>query len=245
MLNWEAQEVLDKRFKIEKEKRELLEVSQAETQDSVSSVRGVVSQVSRNASRLQGTLPRAINELYDASTMSQVEATQHRRYNSVLTLKLSALQEDVVRQGEALAGNIYLYTDLTSVDVSAADLNTALSGTYKKELMVSLVSTATIDEQTYHSTHSWANIPVVLSSSIFSDPDIDIPMIKNFSDPDMDLAFYVGILHAYVMFDTDAGTTKTYTSGNYVSLEVKVSTDDKLKSGCYVEPIVVTYNVIT
>ena len=55
--------------------------------------------------------------------------------------------------------------------------------------------------------------------------------------------FLYGELSLTVIFDTDAGATKTYVAGETVTVNIKVAADNKLL-GYTISDITKTYNVI-
>jgi len=101
---------------------------------------------------------------------------------------------------------------------TAASLNGAASGANaaKHLLAVSLQSVK-------GDKHVWASFsPIVTVSEFVADADVSAPTITNTPK------FSKGSALIELAFDVDAGSTKVYTAGDYIEVEVKVMSDNKL-----------------
>ena len=106
------------------------------------------------------------------------------------------------------------------IKVSAADLNAAAVGTYKRTVSVRL------NTNIAGVYNTWAQFtpPVpVPSKGDVADVDISAPTVEG--TPKL----VNGIMDVVLVFDTDAGATKTYVDGEQMSLgSIKVASDDKM-----------------
>jgi hypothetical protein len=141
--------------------------------------------------------------------------------------------EEIV--GAALGEDVELaLVDGTAAeDISAAALNAAAATTFTKEFAVQLQTTAGI-------IHRWANhAPTVTPAESCTDTEIGDPAVTQVGGATA--AFATGMLSLVVTFDTDAGATKTYQSGDSLTVTVDVSGVPILAN---VSNFVKTYNVI-
>ena len=166
--------------------------------------------------------------------------TRHSNEQQALIANLTT---ELNRQGQALSGNIKLYEAVGEEEISAALLNAAAAGTFEKELLVSLVSEVIDGETTHQFVHPWALFPVVQSAEVVADEDIVAPTVEMWDDDEATLAFANGVLHMRVIFDTDAGVTKTYAAEDEVTVTVKTASDSKLL-GWPIADLVKTYTVV-
>src|SRR5574342_15185 len=114
--------------------------------------------------------------------------------------------------GAALSADLLVVvSDPNPEDVAAVQLNAAPAGTFTRSFQARLVTASGL-------LHSWANILPALVPSVFSsDPDILPPTLPG--SP----ALVAGMITVLVVFDTDAGATKTYVAGDTVTVAVMVS----------------------
>jgi hypothetical protein len=116
-------------------------------------------------------------------------------------------------------------------DITAAALNAAAAGTLTRMFDVRL-GTAT------GHAHEWAAfVPVVTPAEVVTDGDVLAPTVVGTP------AFRAGIARVTVIFDTDAGATKTYAPGDLATVSVKTKADNTLL-GWSVAAVTKTYNVI-
>lgn len=138
----------------------------------------------------------------------------------------------LARLEDALAGSLALVIlPPNPEDVVAADLNAAAAGSFTRVFTAELQTTA-------GAVHEWAAfIPTLVPSEVVVDPDVGPPTIVGVP------TFAAGFLTVELIFDTDAGATKTYAPGDVVTVQVKVSPTDTLL-GYTVASVTKTYNVI-
>lgn len=118
-------------------------------------------------------------------------------------------------------------------DVSAAALNAAAAGTFKRTFVAALRTKVTKE------SHNWSNSPMVVTSGeAVADVNVGVPVVTPASPK-----FDSGRLLLTVTFDTDAGATKTYVAAESVTVEVKVAADNKLL-GFTVASVTKTFNVV-
>ena len=196
------------------------------------------NRVKQLSSFLDSCTVKADQALNNAVALSS-NLTRHSNEQQALIANLTT---ELNRQGQALSGNIKLYESIGEEEISAALLNAAATGTFEKELLVSLVSEVVDGETTHQFVHPWALFPVVQSAEIVADPDIVAPTVKMWDDPLAALAFSSGVLHLRVIFD-DAGVTKTYAAEDEVTVTVKTASDSKLL-GWPIADLVKTYTVV-
>lgn len=137
--------------------------------------------------------------------------------------------------GAALGEDIemVLVEGTASEDITAAELNAAAAGECTCEFAVRLQTASAV-------LHNWADFaPTVTPAESCTDVDIGAPTITQIGGGTA--AFVTGILSVIVTFDTDAGATKTYQSGDSLTGTVDV-TGLAICSG--VSNFVKTYNVI-
>jgi hypothetical protein len=147
-----------------------------------------------------------------------------------------------VALGQFFSANAALILDSAAEDVSAALLNAAAAGTYSKEFTCTLAYLNS--EDAYEGPHAWASFgPVVTPHVTADDEQIGVPVIKWADDETLDPAFAYGVLNLKVIFDTDAGATKTYISGDSVTCDVQVAADNKW-FGLTIAMVTKTYNVV-
>lgn len=155
---------------------------------------------------------------------------------------ISAVQADISAVEQALGAAIegdavlsLLYGDLAE-DVSAAELNAAAAGEFTKLFVASLKNAAGL-------VHGWANFtPTVTPGVTAADGDIGAPTVNQGGLGSTDAPkFSSGQLGVDVVFDTDAGATKTYQAGDTITVTVDVSALSLLSG---VSNLVKTYNVV-
>jgi len=136
-------------------------------------------------------------------------------------------------EGDAVMSLLY---GTAAEDVSAAELNAAAAGEFSKPMAVSLKNADGI-------IHGWANFaPTVTPAVVAADGDIGVPTVYAGGTGTVDAPkFSSGQLPLDVIFDTDAGATKTYQVGDVVTVTVDVSAISLLAG---VGNFVKTYNVI-
>jgi hypothetical protein len=164
-----------------------------------------------------------------ADALDEVARLQTR----VVDLEAALMQE--MRAGRlarrAMSGDVLLSVG-AAVNVSAAALNAAAAGTFKRTFLATLKTSQS-------EFHEWAIGPIVLTpSEAVADADVAAPSVSP-SSPTWD----AGRRLVTVTFDTDAGATKTYVSGESVAVAVKVAADDKLL-GKTVASATQTFNVV-
>jgi hypothetical protein len=140
----------------------------------------------------------------------------------------------------ALSGDMVLAFDGTDeMDVSAATLNAAEAGTFKRTLsFVHLVAEQSNPPCPANMGHEWAMFqPVVTTAEVVVDADVDPPVVTGTP------TFMQGGCFVEVTFDTDEGATKTYAEGDTCTVKVQTKADDTWL-GFDVEPITFTFNVI-
>jgi predicted phage tail protein len=191
----------------------------------------------------QAQLDRFGEDLEETKNLAHAAQATTRRQASQLQGHLDVHDASILRFAEALSGNIKLYAEAIAANLSAAELNAAEVGTFTRDLTVSLVSEMGEGENTVRYVHPWALLPVVISSEVAADPDIDAAIVQDHDDPLATPQFVSGILRLMVIFDTDAGVTKTYAAEDELTVTVKISADSKLL-GWPVVDFVMTYTVI-
>jgi len=93
-------------------------------------------------------------------------------------------------------------------EILASQLNAALAGTFTRVFQAHL-------ETVQGLLHSWANVlPSITATVLSTDPDIQQPSLPGAP------AFVSGVLTVTVVFDTDAGVTKTYVAGDAVTVSI-------------------------
>lgn len=196
--------------------------------------------VAKLASQVSGVTgkTRRIDQLSAAAESTQSEVEQ-------LRARLSWSEASRSLMADALStGNVNFNVDAVAEDVSAAALNAAAVGTFTRQLVVELTRNVVSGETTLKTVHSWCGLkPVVSSAEDCVDEQIEAPTVEWTDDTEEDPLFVRGVLRLTVTFDTDAGATKTYASGDDVTVTVKVASDSKLW-GFSVVDLVKTYNVI-
>ncbi len=130
-----------------------------------------------------------------------------------------------------MSGDMELVLPTGAEDVNAADFNAAPAGTLKRSFAVILQTTGS-------DAHVWAGFaPVLTPSKTVVDVDVGAPTVPS------GLKFDKGHLLVEVTFDTDAGVTKTYASGDSVAVQVQVKAGDTLLDWP-VASVTKTYNVV-
>jgi len=117
-------------------------------------------------------------------------------------------------------------------DVSAAQLNAAESGTFKKTFVTTL-------KTSQGEPHSWINGDLLLTATenvVAS--GVNAPTIAPSSPK-----WNCGRSIVTVTFDTDVGVEKIYANGDSVSVDVQVASDDKLL-GYTVSGITQSFNIV-
>lgn len=120
-------------------------------------------------------------------------------------------------QTAALNGDMVLSIQVPNPEiVSAADLNAAAAGTFKRTFTGALrTSTGALLD--------WAAFtPVLVPGEVVVDPDVGVPVITGTPK------FVAGFVVVEITFDTDAGATKTYAINDTITVEVKVSATNQL-----------------
>jgi hypothetical protein len=130
--------------------------------------------------------------------------------------------------GSALSSDLVIVIDDPNPEVVlAAQLNAALAGSFTRVFQAHL-------ETVQGLLHSWADVsPSFTAAVLATDPDIQQPSLPGAP------AFVSGVLTVTVVFDTDAGTTKTYVAGDAVTVNILLSI-----LGFAVPIATKTYNVI-
>jgi hypothetical protein len=114
--------------------------------------------------------------------------------------------------------------------IFAADLNAAPTGTFTRMISTQLVNSE-------GALHDWANFaPNLIPTENVADPSVLPPSIVGSPK------FTGGLLTVQIVFDTDAGATKTYAPGDTLSLSIGVSATDTLL-GYPISPMIRTYTV--
>ena len=192
---------------------------------------------------LQAQVGRVNADLEETTMLTRAVQSDARRHETQLQGHLGVHDASILRFAEALSGNIKLYAEAIAADLSAAALNAAAAGTFTRDLTVSLISEMGEEENLVRYTHPWALLPVIISSEASADEDIDAPEVKDHDDPLVTPQFQSGVLALTVIFDTDAGVTKTYVAEDELTVTVKVSATNTLL-GWTVPEFVMTYTVI-
>ena len=122
-------------------------------------------------------------------------------------------------------------------------MNAAAAGTFTRDLTVSLVSEMGEGETAVRYVHPWALLPPIITAEAAADPDIAAPTVKDHDDPLATPQFNAGVLQLVVIFDTDAGVTKTYAAEDELTITVKVSATNVLL-GWPVAAFEMTYTVV-
>ena len=119
------------------------------------------------------------------------------------------------------------------VNVTAAALNAAAAGTFKRPVSARL-------ENTVGDPHRWARLaPLVTPSESAADPEIGAPTIEGAP------AFKDGIVTAVAVFDTDAGATKTYAAADSVAVKIQANAADSLLGySLTADGVTKTFNVV-
>ncbi len=174
------------------------------------------------------------------------EEIRHARALTLQDDELRSLRNDITAlQVHRNGVDCALSDDLTLNDmhggdilVSAAVLNAAAAGTFKRTIRVVLKAAILGTHM-----HNWAQFtpPAPLpSKGDVADVDISAPTIEE--TPPL---FVDGVMDVTLVFDTDAGATKTYVSGEVMSLgSIKVAADDLLPTGQTVAEHSVTITVV-
>lgn len=132
----------------------------------------------------------------------------------------------------ALNGEMALSVMAVESKVFANRLNSAPAGTVKVRAIVALQDLEKV-------AHCWARFPLSLSAGeAVTDVDVGVPTIEPSS-----VVLKKGFASFDVVLDTDAGATKTYTSGDAVSVTVKTSGTSKV-FGVDVADVVLTIDVV-
>lgn len=137
-----------------------------------------------------------------------------------------------------MSGYLGFVLDSDAENISAAELNAAEAGSLARTFQVTLGS---MGDNPF--THTWASFaPSLTAAVICDDGDIAIPTMPSANNFDR------GVASIRVVFDTDAGATKTYISGDKVTVTIRAQApgnglDDTLL-GWPVAPVTKTYNVI-
>lgn len=175
-------------------------------------------------------------DMYEAFEKSEGEA------DSVLLRAIASLQEEIgaVEQsfGAAVVGDAELSTFLSApaedISIAGDGLNTAAPFSLFKILMVRLTTAGGL-------LHGWANFePVITPAVVAADGDIGAPIVAGGTGGG-DPAFSSGQISMTVIFDTDAGATKTYQVGDTITVTIDVSAIGLLSG---VASLVKTYNVV-
>jgi len=163
------------------------------------------------------------NDLDETTSLAHAAQTAVQQQSNRFQGHLALHDDSILRFSEALSGNIKLYAEAIAADLSAAALNAAAAGTFTRDLTISLVSEMGEGEAQVRYVHPWALLPVVISAEASADPDIAAPTVKDHDDPLVVPQFNSGVLSLVVIFDTDAGVTKTYAAEDELTVTVKVS----------------------
>lgn len=109
----------------------------------------------------------------------------------------------------ALSGDMVLSCSPATAGTSAATLNAAAAGTVTQTITVSLKDAA-------GNLHKWSSAAIAAAGSVSAaDADIGAPSVSNATPSLSD-----GTVDVTLTYDTDAGVTKTYASGDTVTLTV-------------------------
>jgi hypothetical protein len=163
--------------------------------------------------------------------------------NQVQQLQTSIAQKGGAqgRIGDALSGNMSLILDSEDEEVSAAALNAAVAGTFKKQFVCALSAIYGEGEGQYNRTHEWASFEPVLTGG--NTGCWNPSAIKWTDNEDLDPAFAAGELRLTVTFLTDEGSAKIYEEDDTVTVDVQVAVDDKWLT-LPVTKVTKTYNVV-
>ena len=131
------------------------------------------------------------------------------------------------------SGRNKLVLDSATWDVSAAELNAAAAGTFKRKVRVSLVNDR-------DDLHTWADFTPVLTPAKSATPAAASAPTLVPTTP----VFDKGYLEFELKFDTDAGATKAYAVDDWVDVTIQVKSDDKLSGWTPVSSVKKTFTVI-
>jgi len=178
-------------------------------------------------------------EALNSSVSTSTQLTEQSDVNtSYITLAIQNAVRVVEKSiGAAIEGDAVMTLGFgtSSEDISAALLNAAAASTFRKLLGIKLVSAS-------GSLHGWANFePVITPAESATDVDIGAPTVVKSNTVAGIPSFDAGYMLVEVVFDTDAGATKTYQVGDSFTVTIDVS-GISLLSG--VSNFVKTYNVI-
>jgi len=147
--------------------------------------------------------------------------------------EIDALKETL---GSAMEGDALLSLVSGGGEVSAATLNSAPAGTFEESASISLVNSN-------DTVHDWANFEPLVTPAYA--PVLTgtggAPTVELDGSPGEDPKFSSGELALNVIFDTDAGATKTYEVGDIVTVTIDVSNISLLSS---VALLVISYSVV-
>jgi hypothetical protein len=136
---------------------------------------------------------------------SRIRATDWNEMIDTVT-RIETLNADLT---SILFGNIDLRVIPSTLSTSASVLNASNTGAFSVLFTISLVNLSNV-------VYSWlSNIPVYITiTSAIIDPDIEDPVFNPISGL---VVITNGVATTTATFDTDAGTYKTYTSGDNYS----------------------------
>jgi hypothetical protein len=158
----------------------------------------------------------------------ELQAIMHRERESQFLIK--TLLAEKRAQDAAMSGDIKLVLTATAQDVSAAALNAAAAGTFKRTVCAKLQT-----DKTKEILSCFSFAPVVTPTEAVADVDVAAPTIQ------AGAKFSKGLLLLHVTFDT--GPTKTYVNAESMTVPVQVAADDKLL-GFTVPSATATFNVV-
>ena len=110
---------------------------------------------------------------------------------------------------KAMSGDLLLACSPSTAGTSAATLNAAAAGTFTKDITINL-------QDNLGTIHKWSSNSLNITTSVTSsDTDIVAPTVSNATPNLVD-----GTVTVTLTYDTDAGATKTYSSGDIVSMTI-------------------------
>ena len=171
------------------------------------------------------TGPLGLDDVIDPNIL-----TAMAKVAEVEDLTLLAYQNSHI-QGTAMSGDMALELVAGKLTMNAEVLNGAAAGKAKVHVIVAL-------RDFWKRTHNWANLDLTMvPAENVVDPEVGVPTI----DPTT-VKLREGRAEFDLIFDTDAGATKTYASGDDISVTAQVAADDKLL-GHTVDPVTATITV--
>ena len=198
-----------------------------------------IGQVNSRVAQVSGQLT---SDLEDKALKLDSKIEEKGRLHNQLRSRLSSLESDLdtaQSQGnrswqlldqvsKCLSGNMYLYLDTLAETVSAALLNAAAAEVFTKEFTVAFAYKYLVGEEDAYRTYSFFSgvEPVITAGEVVVDVDVATPEVLWVDDVESDPEFVYGLVNLRVVFDTDAGATKTYAPDDVVTVKVQISATD-------------------